>query len=162
VKKYFNEVYNLSNRTLRTNIENTLIYHLSPFTDSFLSKFAYRAVPFLGKSYRFQGEMINRINPDLANITSRYGYTFSDIPLFKEDLLTIVKESIPYKYTPIINKIKSYLKTNKNTANAELISVLINKTIIDELGLPIKWRKVLNNPALAPLPFEISYFIQKL
>jgi hypothetical protein len=62
------------------NIDSQLAYSLSPFLDAGPRLASYRALPHVGLDGRFEAEMIRRLDPALASITSTYGYAFDRRP----------------------------------------------------------------------------------
>lgn len=122
VKRYFNEVYGYTNRYYRAGFENQLMYHLSPFSDSFNSLYAYGAIPYLGNLHGFQMEMIKRVNPQLAGINSSYGFPFdANIPLLYK-VARNIQRSLPQRQAL---KITSFIKGRSAQALPESYSGMI-------------------------------------
>ena len=97
IKRFHNEIYNISNRNIRLNMENNVGHLLCPFVDSSISFSAYNIIDKLGNSLSFQSEMIKKINPSLAKIESDYGFNFYDGENIKSILIGYMKESLPKK-----------------------------------------------------------------
>jgi len=126
IKKYYNEIYGYANRHFRSIFPNQVIYHLSPFSDAYNSLFAYRAIPYLGHLYRFEMEMINKINPKLASFQSHYGFNFKkNIPIHHV-LKLALKNSISPSMRLKIRSIRRNYKSNKLESNIN-VSNLVNK-----------------------------------
>ena len=98
LKRYHNEVYNVSNRCVRSVMENKLINSLSPFVEPLVSFKAYEAIPALGNSMSFQSDMIKMINPELAKVNSNYGYDFFTGESFLSVIQNYLFEMLPKKY----------------------------------------------------------------
>jgi hypothetical protein len=161
IKRYYNEIYNPANRTIRNNIENQSHYFLSPFTDFKVSQKAYSAIPWLGLDFDFEKKMINFLNPVLANIQTDYGFSPNEKIKYKERLLTYTKRSLSYKLLWALyrkNKPKSQLISNMNE-KFPLIKNYI-KTV-EELNLPIDISIIMNSGFLSPLVLELGFFIKK-
>jgi hypothetical protein len=147
---------------LRANIENQILSHLSPFTDMFLSDFAYDAIPWLGKSLRFQMDLLKNINYDLASVNSNYGFPFSKDEPFIRKAKVIGKDFIPKS---IFFKINQKLKRKTGTLSGisqRLINEIPLSTKITELELPIRINTVFKNSELNPLVFQINFFTDKI
>lgn len=130
IKKYYNEVYGYANRHFRSIFGNQVFYHLSPFADYFNSLYAYRAVPHLGSLYRFQMDMINKINPMLAGIDSQYGFSFNkNIPIY-HFLKLNVKNRLSRKTQSKIKHVLQKLRM-KELENNDNYLYLKNKLDID-------------------------------
>ncbi|HAF30854.1 MAG TPA: hypothetical protein DCG75_17580 [Bacteroidales bacterium] len=97
LKRYQNEIYNVSNRAVRSNFENKAVFFLSPFAEGFVSTRAYEAIPYLGKSLSFQADMIKKISPQLAQIDSDYGFNFYDGESLSSIASGYLKEVVPKK-----------------------------------------------------------------
>jgi len=95
VKRYYNEIHNISNRTTRSTIENKAVYFLSPFVDPLISYKAYEIIPKMGSSLDFQSLMIKKINPALAKIDSNYGFNFFNGESLSSSMKGYLKELAP-------------------------------------------------------------------
>lgn len=98
IKKYYNLAFGYANRYYRATFENQVINHLSPFCDPFVSLYAYKAIPFLGKLYGFQIAMIRKISPELAKINSSYGFPFSENTPALYRLKMAVRNNLPRRW----------------------------------------------------------------
>jgi asparagine synthase (glutamine-hydrolysing) len=79
-RRYFGELFSIYGAAVRMNIDSQLAYSLSPFLDAGPRLASYRALPHVGLDGRFEAEMIRRLDPALASITSTYGYAFDRRP----------------------------------------------------------------------------------
>ena len=111
VKRYYNEIHNISNRTTRSTIENKAVYFLSPFADPLISYKAYEIIPKLGSSLEFQSLMIKKINPALASIDSNYGFNFFDGESLSSCMKGYLKELVPRR---LFFRIYHHTKKTKN------------------------------------------------
>lgn len=144
LKRYHNEVYNVSNRTVRSVMENKLIDSLSPFVEPVVSFKAYEAVPALGNSMSFQTEMIKKINPELAGINSHYGYDLYAGEPLSTVMQSYVKEMLPRKY---FFKLYQTIRKSKNNDfyigykhKFEFMTALEDR--IHELDLPLDMERL--------------------
>lgn len=92
---YFNEYQNNAYRLNRSNGENKYIMQVAPFLDPQIVIAAYNSIPFHGISYWFQQEMLRKNDPELAGITSGYGYNFNRGEPLTEKIKYLVKSITP-------------------------------------------------------------------
>lgn len=119
LKKFLNEAFVPSCRGLRASIENQQIYFLSPFTDYKVSQNAYRIVPWLGLSNKFEIDLINKIDTTLSKVPTTYGYDLVGGEPLKRKLLTVIKEFMPSRvYYNYIHKSKK-----RNNYYSQIISL---------------------------------------
>lgn len=159
VKRYQNEIYNLSNRTLRANVENQLMGHLSPFTDEYLSHFAYRAVPWLGISSSFEMDLIKFFSPLLASVISNYGFAFDKKEPWKRKAIQISKSAIPNELLKKIIQLTKRHSGNLSRTTQHLNELTPCRT---EPELNVKIENILKCPELNPLLFQVNYFTEKI
>ncbi|MGE5343005.1 MAG: hypothetical protein ACM3SY_16135 [Candidatus Omnitrophota bacterium] len=162
VKRYFNEVYNPANRTVRTNMENQCHFCLSPYTDYTLATNAYRIIPHLGVSREFEGEMIKRLDPVLAAIPTHYGEALiRGEPLYSR-LMSVVKELTPVSlYGKLYHAHKS-----KSTFYRDYVTkfpfIGENTRMLEELRLPLNPDTIKGNALLGPLVISMGHFLDEL
>jgi len=163
IKRFLNEIYNPSLRTLRSNNENQLMFHLSPFTDWVVSSFAYRAVPFLGRSKEFQIRMIRRLNPEIASIRSSYGYPFSDDEPLKDLIFSGFFNLFPKNLLSTVGRIRSGGRICEWEKIPLLSSMADNFCqTLTEMSPALNTKYIRSNSALSPLLFQMEYFIRKM
>jgi hypothetical protein len=160
IKRYYNEIYNPANRTIRNNIENQLAFILSPFTDQRVSSRAYHAIPFLGWHHNFEKEMIDRISPELSDIKTDYGYAIDEQVPLKYAVIPLMKNMLGLS---IYNKLYYKSKKHSNSSAAEFTRKhpFLNKYIsfIELLKLPLHISKIKRSDYLFPLLLESGYFL---
>ena len=163
IKRYFNEVYNLSNRSTRLNMENQLSFYLAPFTEYNIALQAYKAIPQLGVSLKFETDMIKYLNPKLADIDSRYGFNFQEGEPILMKFYTYIKELLPIRvYYHIYEKLKKNSKNkfyNEYENKFPIIRELTDKVI--QLNLPININQI-KKRQISPLIAALGFFIKKL
>jgi hypothetical protein len=74
LKKIQNEIWNSANRATRVNVVNQQLFYFAPFTEYQLSQAAYWYIPCLGNAFSFQIEMMKRIDQELLNVNTNYGF----------------------------------------------------------------------------------------
>jgi len=160
IKRYYNECWNTANRTVRNNVENQLVYFLSPFTDYYVSKIAYRAIPFIGQTHRFEKEMITKLAPELSHIITNYGYSPNQSVPIKYILGVILKGVIGLRN---FNYIYYYNKKRHQNGIVKLLkdqnSLVKYFKLIQNLDLPISIDKLYKNDFLAPLIIETGILL---
>lgn len=162
IKRYYNEIWNPSTRTLRNNIENQLKLFCSPFADSKVSWTAYSALKHVRQGFGFERDMINVVCPSLASIRTDYGFALDG--------------QIPWKYqarflTKTILGLKGYQhfyrkrKALQVSGYSELLNFhpFLIKYVqkVQKLRLPIIVDKLLGSNTLYPLVIELGWFIEE-
>ncbi len=95
-RRYFGELFSVYGAAVRTNIDSQLAFSLSPFLDYGPRLASYRALPYLGLDGRFEAAMISRMSPQLAAITSNYGYPFDRRPPLSRLAKCAARGLLPY------------------------------------------------------------------
>jgi hypothetical protein len=112
MKRFQNEIWNTSNRTTRVNVLNQQQFYFAPFTEYSISHSAYGYVSYLGPSFRFQVEMMKRVDPALAAVTNNYGFSISDGEPLKMKLFSTAASLLP---RPVLYKMYFlFRKTHRN------------------------------------------------
>jgi len=75
IKRYYNEIWNPSTRTIRNNIENQYRLFLSPFADSHVAQAAYEDIGHIRKGLRFEMDLICILCPELKKLKTDYGFS---------------------------------------------------------------------------------------
>lgn len=163
IKRYYNECWNPANRTVRNNIENQLLFFLSPFTEHGVSQFAYRAIPFLGHYHKFEKDMIYKLSPELSGVKTNYGYSPNQSGLAKFRAIPVLKGILGLR---IYNFIYFNHRKKNQSGNEEVLkthkSLSKYLEIIEKLGLPVSVNELCKNDLLAPLIIEAGYFLHKM
>ena len=161
IKRYYNEIYNPANRTVRNNIENQLHYFLSTFTDFIVSQKAYAAIPWLGADFEFEAAMINRISPELGQIATDYGFTLLQKIPRKQRWLTHFKATVPPVIFWHVYRAKKRGATRWEQPNRKFSGVDRLADSINALSLPIDPAVIMKSSYLAPLVLELGWFLNK-
>jgi hypothetical protein len=160
MKRYQNELFNPSTRTLRTNIENQLAFSLSPFTEHQVSEEAYSIIPNQGLSQRFEIDMIKRLDPEIAAIETNYGYDLIKGEPLTKKCLTLVKECLPFKL--YYNLYKFYKKPDNSYQQLQerfpFIREYSHRLAQAELSIDIHKIKA---TTLSPLIIAMGYFLTR-
>ncbi len=162
VKRYYNEIYNPSNRTVRNNIENQLAFFLSPYTEFHLARQAYGIIPYLGLSSEFEGEMIKQLHPIIAAIMTDYGFDLNKGEPLISKLVTIEKDLLP---KPVFNKIYHFKKRENRFLNNYMTNFEFSQKLfknVTNLELPLNLSATLINSYQGTLIMEMGYFLEKL
>lgn len=163
IKRYYNELWNPANRTIRNSIENQLVFFLSPFTDYKVSRTAYNAIQYLGGGPKFEMEMIRRLAPELAACETNYGFSLSG-------RMSIFMQVLPYLKSVFGLKMFNHLIFLKNNKKQNYYEVLLRKhpelnehtANVSRLNLPLNFDKLKKNNFLSPLLFETGYFLSEM
>jgi hypothetical protein len=163
IKRFYNEIQIPGLRAVRTNIENSDIFFLSPFADYNVSKRAYNAIPFLGLSGYFQQQMIKRLDPEIAALLSDYGYDFFKGEPFYSKFNTLLKEFMP---SPLFHQLYINRKGSHNDNNYRKFTDRfpeleeLEQKVLD-IQLPINLDILKTKSDLYPLIWEVGYLLLK-
>ena len=162
-KRYFNEIYNLSNRGLRTNIENQVVFFVSPFTEYSISHNAYKTTPFLGPSLQFEADMIKKINPELAKIPSNYGFSFYEGEPLRLKLLAYAKDLTPKRlFFKIYNKYYGNVNDNFYYLYSSRFNFMNHfNELLRKFSFDIDIEKLKKMKFVAPLLISFCFFIEQ-
>lgn len=160
IKRYFNEIYNPSNRTIKNNIENQLCFFLSPFTDPYLSFPAYDNVAQKCLAFRLELDLIRAIDPHLAGVQTDYGFSFINGEPFINKVYTLGKNILPLSGFFYFNKMRKKRNTNWLKIENKFPLVAESFSIINNLELGIDLTKLSQNKYLSSLIIDAGYFIK--
>lgn len=164
VQKYYNELYVSSLMGVKTNVESNLTYSIAPFVDRKLTKLSYNSLSNHGISYKFQQEMIRRLDSELASVNTEYNYTFTEGEPFLNKFKYFLKAVIPDKIY-----LKKADKLNKRRGNSNFLEMLkkfpILKESVNDLrsyNLKINELMLTSKPDLMPVYLSMAYFVHKM
>lgn len=162
IKRYYNEVWNPSTRTLRNNIENQAMLFCSPFTDGKISSMAYSAVNHVKKGFRFERDMINAICPELAFVRTDYDFAPKGRVPLKYKIQPAAKTILGLRH---YHRLNFRRKSQPESGYAKLVrhhpflGQYARK--VKRLNILIDLDKVLSSNALYPLVIELGLFIEE-
>ena len=162
IKRYYDEVYNPANRTLRNNIENQLFFFLAPFTDFRVSAIARVSLPHLGANHDFERLMLNRLAPEAAHIWLDYGYPpGARVPL-KFRALPLIKKAVGLRiYHSYYRKIRA---SGKLLIEIRESHPFVNEYLdrVKALSLPLHTGVLEKSDLLSPLLIEAGLLITRM
>lgn len=160
IKRYYNDVVVQGRLGGRNNSENTISAFYTPFTEFFVAQSAYNAAGFLKRSYEFQAEMIARLSPSLASISSDYGFAFNEVPAAKFTVKSIIKNIIPNSVTQLRLDKMVAAKTTRNwyEDNATLKGYF---DMLKEVDLPINFDLLKKRDDVAPLIYQAGILLKE-
>lgn len=162
IKRYYNEVWNPSTRTLRNNIENQAMLFCSPFTDGKISRMAYSAVNHVKKGFRFERDMINAICPELAFVRTDYGFAPKGRVPLKYKIQPAAKTLLGLRHYHRLNlRRKSQPESGylKLVRHHPFLGQYARK--VNNLNVPINLNKLLSSNTLFPLVIELGLFLEE-
>lgn len=149
-RRYFGELFSVYGAAVRTNIDSQLALSLSPFLDLGPRLASYQSLSHIGLDGRFEAAMISRMSPQLASITSNYGYPFDRRPPLSRLCKCAARGLVPYGMQ---NRITSLRYAGGNTYSKEVYNQiyqaqpLVRKAVelmrSDMFGL--KWDRVIGD-----------------
>lgn len=156
LKKIQNEVFNQSNRTTRVNFLNQLFFYFAPFTEYQIAATALNIVTYLGNSINYQIDLMRRIDPELCNLTTNYGFKLTDRLPFRYNALPIFVNALPRK---LLYKIYLKYKTlNFNQADTDDNYISHSKQY---LANTINFEKALKNKYCYYNAQSMGFWLQK-
>jgi hypothetical protein len=155
IKQIQNRLFNNANRTLKNNIDNQLVFFLSPFIEARISSAAYDIVEFLGEHHQFEKMMLEKIGGIVNQIELDYGYTPNKSVPQKYLLIGRFKWLVGIK---LFNFIQQFLK--KKIVKSNQLSMSSQK--LKKLYLPINFELLKQNELLAPLIIEAEIFLNEM
>lgn len=111
IQQFYCEMWVCGGPGIRNQIENTLTFFLSPFTEGIIQQHAYSVIDYLGIGGRFQAKMIKKINFNLSAIISDYGFSFDKIPI-KHDIIGVLSSILGRKRKITLAKLIKGKKQN--------------------------------------------------
>jgi hypothetical protein len=159
LKRYLNEVYIPACRGVKTFLENQFTYSLAPCAEYVVSSNSYSAISFLGLSKSFELQMIRKLDPELAEIVSSYGFAPNNNEPLISRLFTVLKEIVPLRiYYYFFYKVKS--KSNFYSKFIKMFPFALEyENNIINLDLKINLNQLKRSPALSPLLISLGYFM---
>jgi hypothetical protein len=159
IKKIQNEVWNLSNRTTRINALNQQQFYFAPFVEYIISQYAYRYIPYLGKSVDFQIDMMKTYDTCLAAVITNYGYN-----LYEGETAAM---KITYRIASLLPRyIVLMLYKNSNSHNDKHFRddkyKRITHPLLEDLGDKINYSLLLRNINLASGVESLDYLIKEI
>ncbi len=159
-KRYINEIWVTNGPGYRNSCENQFAFFISPFTDAYLQECSYAAIPFLGISGKFEGEMIERISPKLAAMPSSYG----NFPISKPTVTSVLKNYIVFSMPFAFRNIARNLRRKKKGVHFTLkrfptLYEYVNQ--VKKLNLPFDIDYLLSFQHEMDRIIAVGYFIKK-
>ena len=162
-KEYIHLIQSTSYRSIKANYENRIGFCINPFLDTCLSKPAFMAIPYLGKSLGFQIEMIKNISCEIAKIPNGYGFNFAKGEPFLQKTGSVIWQLLPpYLKIPLYRKLVNSMRSDyvsKMTEKFPFVNKLEQN--VKELNLPIKHEEFRQISQRARLILNLGYFIER-
>lgn len=158
IKRYFNEIYNPANRTVRNNIENQAYYFLSPFSDYTVSTEAYNSINWHGLDFKFEKRMIEKAFPKFSKIATNYGFAPNQKITHKQKFYSLFKSNTPLSFYWKLNQYRKIQQNKKDEFSKSFawLDIKYFKYLPEDISL----NRILENNYLSPLVYELAYFIK--
>lgn len=161
-KRYYSEIYCTTWYGYKISTENQLAFYLSPFMDYNIVQDSYKVIPYIGYDRKFCTELLMRMNKDIANMQSSYGYRFSKVPLSKT-LKIIFRSHLPNSMEAVMGYYRTTLtkKSRKSfdSMYPEVKSFRDSIEVLKEADIPIKWNEIRNFPREMTLTVNLGYLL---
>lgn len=164
VQEYMNEVYVSSLMGARTNAEQKLAHFLTPFIDRQLTRASYKALKHFGISFAFQQAMLRKMNPELAAVTSGYGYDFLSGEPLKVKIMYLIKELVPKEIYQ--SRTDKKVQSRGNADFRDLVSkypaIAEAVATLRKFKLPLQEDNLTSRPDIMPVYVSLAYFVDSL
>ncbi|MCK5036677.1 MAG: hypothetical protein KAS73_12360 [Candidatus Sabulitectum sp.] len=160
IRFFYDTVYNTTNRTQRNNIENQLIFFLSPFVEP-----GSLAVPrsSLGRHMEFELDLIRKLGPGLKHCNLSYGFNLNEKPGLKVRLLPALKTNATISAFHSARNL--LVKRNGTYFNRMLKShpfLQGYRDRVENLKLPIDLKALSLNDSLSPMILQMGMFLSEM
>jgi len=119
LKRFQNEIWNISNRLTRVNALNQQQFYFAPFTEWQLSVTSYSLADILGNSQEFQVRLMKLQNDVVNSVKTTYGYSINEGKPYLTRKLENFVSILPRKH--LLWLYKRYKKIKARNINRELI-----------------------------------------
>lgn len=110
---------------------NKVSHTYFPFINSSIIEGSLKAVPYIKGSVSYQADMIKRMSPKLAKVSSHYGYSFDRIPL-KIKLMHRFKSNLPVDLRERLVK-EHYRKSISSNQNKEFFDLVKRSSYLSNI-----------------------------
>lgn len=162
IKRYMNEIYIPANRGLRAGHENRLSFFLLPFAEPAIAQTAYKAIRYLGLSLNYEAEMINLIDPEIADIRSGYGFSFNKgepwslyIPYTAFE--NLFPGSIKFRLSEVLLNKETHLWKEMGLKNRFIREAI---GMVRDLDLPVELLWLVMRKDTGPLVFAMGFLLK--
>lgn len=160
IRSFYDIVYNTANRTLRSSIENQLVYFVSPFVEPGISAVD---TDFLTSHRFFELELIRALGPDLADVMTSYGYSPGSPKPLRDRVLFMAKRRYLFS---TFHSVRRFLRRNEGTLAERLLSKhpFLKEYLdrVEELELPLDLGRILSCDSLSPLVLQTGMFLAEM
>jgi asparagine synthase (glutamine-hydrolysing) len=167
MRRYYSEIRQPDCEGVIPNAHNQISFYLTPFIEYRIIQEAYKATPYIGKSFDFQASMIAMLNSQLYEIESHYGFS-PNKETFSHKLYSSVKNFIPDR---LWNFKKSYQIKMRNLGRRELekyVKLYKRHKIIREIedvlhdyASDVNWRTCMRHYAMQPNAIFLGAFLRE-
>lgn len=160
IRRYYDVLYNTSNRTFRHSIENQLAFSLCPFVEPDLSVSGFKRI---GRHMEFQMALIRKLAPQLQSLPFSYGFGPGQPPALKTRLAPRLKTD---RLLPVFHLVRHHVTVKNSdyclrmTGKHGFLMEYVDR--VRDLGLPIRLRELESNPILGPIVVELGMFLSEM
>lgn len=160
IRRFYDVLFNTTNRTLRNSVENQLVFFLSPFVEPSISIMGHGR---FGRHMELETKMLTMLSKSLSHIKLSYGFSPDEEPGFVIKLLPYIKKNSTITAYYALNK----LRRNSNCemcANIKYKHAFMNEYVekVKQLQLPIDIDALLNNTELYSIVYEMGILLSTM
>lgn len=158
IRRFLGEIKIPYNYGVRINAENQLAFFFTPFCDWQIVMNSYNAIPHIGKTGKFEADMIESTDKNLGGIDSSYGFPLNNEP-FRYKMEKAIRAHSPIFIAKLKNNRKAilyqrYLAYYKNMTDKS--SVLYDDLLtVTRLFPYVNWKRLMYNSN----QFDCSVFL---
>ncbi|HPQ39008.1 MAG TPA: hypothetical protein PLV45_01420 [bacterium] len=164
MRRYYTDIWLRDWFGLRHSVENQVSVYIAPFTDPQVTAQAHLSAEWIGWDGDLEAMMIQKLDPDAADIRSSYGYSLSRLPI-RQRVRSAIRGSVPPGLKLAAGYIRqAYRSTNPllNQPDVTADPVLSDamETLMD-LNLPIDLDMLARSREKKVLILSLGYAIRK-
>lgn len=160
IRRFYDVVYNISNRTYRSSVENQLVFFLSPFVEPGISAVN---TAFIRKNRSFELDLISRLAPELSHVKTSYGFSPIDAGVHKDAILHLLKGRTLFG---MFHSMKRRIRKQTGLLSGMLLikHAFLKEYVfrVKDLGLPIDIDLIMKNDSLFPVLLQTGMFLEEM
>lgn len=162
VKAFHTRLWVRDGAFVRIVLGNQIGWFLAPFTDPRVRLVAEQAIDFLGAAGRLEGEMIRRLDAQVAAVESNYGHPLDQTPrstVFRAQARRFIPEALVAWRRQLASP------RSRSNNQARLLQMPCIRESVEALrgiGLPLRWDVALGHPWLFNRGVALGFCLRQI